>query len=371
MIRCGRVLRAPVDRLAEAPVAACTPLQDRSPRRSDHRPLRRRIAGSVVRCRGCSRRPTPRRPPAARRRHGQGRRPGARDRGERAPDLRRQPDRLARADRAAGRAGRLPRRLARATTSGRSRSMPRTSSTWPARSRGFFERSVELLASELRAAPGFLGRFVNVHIGSHRGAGVEAGIARLADGVGGGSRGLTRVGRGGRAATRTGRQPTAAPPMLVLENSAGSGFGPRDDRRRARRHRRRRSRRRGLPVTRVGFCLDTAHAWGAGIDVARPGRHRRLPGRLRCADRARAPGHGPPQRFAVRARLAARPTRAPRRGADRRGGLGHLLRHPALAHATLLPRDARHGRGLRRDQHRPGATTRRRAGRSPPCHRRR
>ena len=37
----------------------------------------------------------------------------------------------------------------------------------------FFGRSVGLLASELRTAPGFLGRFVNVHIGSHRGAGVD------------------------------------------------------------------------------------------------------------------------------------------------------------------------------------------------------
>ena len=34
-----------------------------------------------------------------------------------------------------------------------------------------FGRSVGLLASELRAAPGYLGRFVNVHVGSHRGAG--------------------------------------------------------------------------------------------------------------------------------------------------------------------------------------------------------
>src|SRR6476469_3342065 len=45
---------------------------------------------------------------------------------------------------------------------------------------GFFRRSVGLLASELRTGPGFLARFVNVHIGSHRGAGVAAGTARLA-----------------------------------------------------------------------------------------------------------------------------------------------------------------------------------------------
>ena len=48
----------------------------------------------------------------------------------------------------------------------------------------FFERSVDVLASELRAAPGFGGRFVNVHIGSHRGAGVDGRASqRLADGL--------------------------------------------------------------------------------------------------------------------------------------------------------------------------------------------
>ena len=47
----------------------------------------------------------------------------------------------------------------------------------------FFGRSVAVLASDLRAAPGFGGRFVNVHIGSHRGAGVAAGTERLADGL--------------------------------------------------------------------------------------------------------------------------------------------------------------------------------------------
>ena len=41
----------------------------------------------------------------------------------------------------------------------------------------FFERSIELLAHELHAAPAFGVRLVNVHIGSHRGAGVEAGTS--------------------------------------------------------------------------------------------------------------------------------------------------------------------------------------------------
>ena len=46
-----------------------------------------------------------------------------------------------------------------------------------------FERSIELLAHELRHAPTFGARFVNVHIGSHLGLGVTAGIERLADGI--------------------------------------------------------------------------------------------------------------------------------------------------------------------------------------------
>ena len=74
----------------------------------------------------------------------------------------------------------------------------------------FFGRSVTVLASDLRAAPGFGGRFVNVHIGSHRGAGVAAGTQRLADGLA-----LTLA--------EVDAAPDAA--MIALENSPGSGFG--------------------------------------------------------------------------------------------------------------------------------------------------
>jgi len=114
----------------------------------------------------------------------------------------------------------------------------------------FYGRSIELLAHEMRIAPTFGARFVNVHIGSHGDAGVETGIRRLADGV-------------SRALSQTDDSPDA--PMLVLENSAGSGFGlgvdvielaaiadALDE--------------RGVARHRVGFCLDVAHAWGAGID---------------------------------------------------------------------------------------------------------
>ena len=38
-----------------------------------------------------------------------------------------------------------------------------------------FERSVGVLVHDMGTAPGFAARFVNVHTGSHRGAGVAAG----------------------------------------------------------------------------------------------------------------------------------------------------------------------------------------------------
>lgn len=113
-------------------------------------------------------------------------------------------------------------------------------------------RSVELLASELAAAPGFGARFVNVHVGSHKGAGLEAGIARTADGL-------------VRALDAVPSPPEG--PVLVLENSAGGGggFGTTIEEL---------ARLfdtiagRGVPAGRVALCLDTAHLWGAGHDVA-------------------------------------------------------------------------------------------------------
>src|SRR5205809_595631 len=74
----------------------------------------------------------------------------------------------------------------------------------------FFERSVEVLTRELQMAPGFGATFVNVHTGSHRDAGVRAGTERIAEGV-------------ARRLAATDDRPDDA--VLVLENSAGGGFG--------------------------------------------------------------------------------------------------------------------------------------------------
>jgi deoxyribonuclease-4 len=114
-----------------------------------------------------------------------------------------------------------------------------------------FERSLRVLSREMAVAPAYGARFVNVHVGSHRGAGVEAGIARVAEGV---ARVLAETPRGADEAT------------LVLENSAGGGDGlgtSVDELARILYA----IEARGVTSGRVGICLDTAHLWGAGIAI--------------------------------------------------------------------------------------------------------
>jgi deoxyribonuclease-4 len=120
----------------------------------------------------------------------------------------------------------------------------------------FHEKSVEVLAHELLTATEYGATFVNVHIGSHRGTGVEAGALRVAE----------TVARAFDQAATTGGTGGA---ILSLENSAGGGFGlgatvpelaavlaaidARD-----------------LPRDRIALTLDTAHLWGAGHDLSTP-----------------------------------------------------------------------------------------------------
>ena len=47
----------------------------------------------------------------------------------------------------------------------------------------FWQRSVDVLAAELRMGARYGARFVNMHVGSHRGTGFEAGRRRLAEGI--------------------------------------------------------------------------------------------------------------------------------------------------------------------------------------------
>jgi deoxyribonuclease-4 len=202
----------------------------------------------------------------------------------------------------------------------------------------YHERSVAVLATELRSARRFGAAVVNVHVGSHGGAGIEAGIERLVTAV-------RRALDGENDAEAEADGPTAAEPaapaapiepvVIALENSVGTGFGLginvdelgaiadalRDG---------------SVPNDRIGFCLDTAHAWGAGyamsdpdaIDVLLEDFDRRIGlGRLRLI-------HLNDSRSALGSRL----DRHEHLGAGRIGpiGLAHVLRHPRLSHASYI-----------------------------------
>lgn len=118
-----------------------------------------------------------------------------------------------------------------------------------------WERSIDLLASELRVAAAYGAAFVNVHTGSHRGEGTDAGVARIAEGLG---RVVEQAGEAGDGV------------MVVLENGSGAGFGlgvsPSE-----LGAIRRGAAAAGVASDRLGFCLDTAHLWAAGYDIATAG----------------------------------------------------------------------------------------------------
>ena len=111
-------------------------------------------------------------------------------------------------------------------------------------------KTIEMLVYELTVAPAYGAFAVNVHIGSHRGAGDTQGIANVVETI---TTVLTRVPDNGV--------------KLVLENGAGAGDGIGDsleqladiaDGLAAA----------GVSAHRVGYCLDTAHLQGAGIGLA-------------------------------------------------------------------------------------------------------
>ena len=183
-----------------------------------------------------------------------------------------------------------------------------------------FDRSVTMLTAELETAPSFGARFVNVHIGSHRGSGVEVGIGRLVDGI---EQALARS---------TGR---AADTMLVLENSAGGGGGlgttldelalSRDG-----------LAQRGIDRGHVGFCIDVAHAWGAGIDVGDPAAIDAF--LVGFDDRIGLERLVMIHLNDTRSGFASRTDRHEHLGAGRIpvAGLTHILRHPRLTHAAYI-----------------------------------
>jgi deoxyribonuclease-4 len=160
---------------------------------------------------------------------------------------------------------------------------------------------------------------VNVHAGSHRGSGTEAGVSRLVDGL---ERSLADGPAGSDA------------PMVVLENSSGGGATMA-------------STIEGIAAVldaaeargidgRLGVCLDTAHLWGAGYDISTaPGVESVLSdfdeqiGLSRLVMIHFNDSHSP---------LGSRHDRHAHIGEGRIGtaGMAHLLRHPDLDHVTFL-----------------------------------
>jgi deoxyribonuclease-4 len=181
-------------------------------------------------------------------------------------------------------------------------------------------QSVTLLVNELRVAQAYGAAFLNLHVGSHRGSGPAAGIAQVAGGI---ARALDVAGAG------------VQHPVLVLENGAGGGFGlgmsveelgEIDSAVVAA----------GVDRARFGFCLDTAHLWGAGypIDTARGvddllGSFDRVLGleRLRMVHLNDS-----------RSELGSRSDRHEHLGAGRVGGAGlaRMAMHPDLAHVVYF-----------------------------------
>jgi deoxyribonuclease-4 len=108
-------------------------------------------------------------------------------------------------------------------------------------------QSLRLYREEYERARRLGARYLVTHVGSHRGSGESAGIARVADAV-----------------ARTLQASPAAGVMILLENTAGSGQGL------GYRFEQLAAIRQAVPAVarhRVGICLDTAHLFAAGYPI--------------------------------------------------------------------------------------------------------
>jgi deoxyribonuclease-4 len=105
-----------------------------------------------------------------------------------------------------------------------------------------FEKSVDALIEEIDRCSELGIRYIVTHIGSHTGSGVVKGKTRLIQAL-------------GRAADEEG-------PMILLENSSGSGdqIGSKLDELA--------EIAKVIGGTRIGICFDTCHAFAAGYDIA-------------------------------------------------------------------------------------------------------
>ncbi|BCL82019.1 putative endonuclease 4 [Ktedonobacteria bacterium brp13] len=109
-----------------------------------------------------------------------------------------------------------------------------------------WEKSIALLSWTLQRGALLGARYVVFHTGSHKGAGIEAGLLRVAQGI-------ARI-----------LPETPEEVMLLLENDVGAGntLGHSFEQLTAILDM--------LPQynDRLGICLDTAHLWGAGHDIS-------------------------------------------------------------------------------------------------------
>jgi deoxyribonuclease-4 len=178
----------------------------------------------------------------------------------------------------------------------------------------FASRSREGLIVEMQRAPSYGASIVNTHIGSHRGIGAATGLARIVENV-----------RAVLASSPNGVR-------LVLENSSGGGdmLGSSVEQLAVILE------GVGAEHDRLGFCLDTAHLWGAGYDISDGDRATAVIDRfeeLIGLDRL-ALVHLNDSRSA----LGSRADRHEHLGAGSIGpiGLGALLRDPRLRETTFI-----------------------------------
>ena len=178
----------------------------------------------------------------------------------------------------------------------------------------FASQSRAGLIYEMQRAPSYGASLVNTHIGSHRGVGADVGLRRIVESV------------------RAVLDASPASVRLVLENSSGGGdqLGSRIEELAAILD------GLGTAGERVAFCLDAAHLWGAGYDIAS------VDGASAVVDRFdELIGL---DRLALvhltdsRSMLGSRTDRHEHVGAGRIGavGLGALLRDPRLRDATFI-----------------------------------
>jgi deoxyribonuclease IV len=186
--------------------------------------------------------------------------------------------------------------------------------------------SIDVLASDMAAAAGYGARIVNVHTGSHRDTSVEAGVERVASAV---SEVLRRSERGRSGSGPSNDAAADDEPVLTLENSAGGGFSVGATIEELVRIADR-AAALGVVDRRLGFCLDVAHAWGAGVAMDDPDA---IDAWLDAFDRELELDRLRMVHFNdSRSERGSRTDRHEHVGAGLIGarGLAHLLRHPRL-----------------------------------------